>query len=471
MLLQLAVRHGQIGLCDYLLTNVEHFRRDDQLHQAAMALGWADFVPGTTDVRARILELFASKYDMDVYIFGPSDDSLHSLKSRFYHLSEVIMSHQPMSLEKVSFKDRFNVAMKFRGRSPADFLAATGLEIGDQLLAMTDEIGSTVLHWVALQWSLCYRRGWPPSLLTSYGDFIVDLVKAGSSVSATNKRGHSPLMYLLAWEQLSDEWDYGSYEIPQEIHPSQIFSSWCVLLNHAGVPLTHYVERENVILSRLDMEHSVQCRWRARTLELKSISLSDQTTVTLEVYTIEDHTIWENHPPPGTFTDTLPDLCRLPWYPFPGDYPQAFWQLTETKVLTSSKPFQLSSDSIDDVKFDLGRVLFGGIQDDHMMLATVYRREQQRIGRSQNATVNKRRATSTPPAATRFVSLSKKISHHRSPTGYPVHVHKCLQDFRWGFCSSRYDELYNMWAACMAGCSGRPDHGAQIADAFLPQEK
>ena len=468
--LQLAVYHGQIRLCDYLLTNVEHFRRDDQLHQAA---GWLDYIPPTTGVRAGILELFAAKYDMDVYVFGPSDDGMRSLKRLFYQLSKVIMSHQPMSLEKVSFKDRFNVAMKFRGRSPADFLTAAGLKTGDQLLAMTDETGSTVLHWAALHWSLCYQRVWPPSLLTSYGDFIVDLVKAGSSVSAINKRRHSPLMYLLAWEQFSDDWNYGAYdsEIPHDIHPSQIVSSWCMLLNRAGVPLTHYLERENVLLSRLGIKHPVQCWWRGRTLELKGISLGDQATFTLEVYTTEDHVVWENRPPPGTFMDTLPDLCRLPLHPASGDDSQAFWQVTETKTLKTSKPFRLSLDSIDDVECDLGRVLFGGIQDDHMMLATVYRREQQRIGRSQNATVDKKRASSTPPADKRFVSLEKEISHHCSPKGYPVYVHKCLQDFHWGFCKSKWEGPYGMRATCMAGCSGRPDHGAQIAYAFLSQEK
>ena len=86
-----------------------------------------DLAPCPISLRAEILELFAGKYDMDVYIFGPSDDSLRSLKSLFYHFSKAIMSHQPMSLEKVSFKDRFNIAMKLRMRSPQIFLPLSGL--------------------------------------------------------------------------------------------------------------------------------------------------------------------------------------------------------------------------------------------------------------------------------------------------------------------------------------------------------
>ena len=128
------------------------------------------------------MELFAGKYYMDVYIFGPHDDGSHALRSVFYDLSEVIMSHQPLSLERASLADRFEIAMKLRGRSPADFLTTVGLGIDDQLLSMTDETGSTVLHWAAMHWSICYRREWSLSRLVSYGDFIVNLISAGSSV-------------------------------------------------------------------------------------------------------------------------------------------------------------------------------------------------------------------------------------------------------------------------------------------------
>ena len=54
------------------------------------------------------------------------------------------------------------------------------------------------------------------------------------------------------------------------------------------------------------------------------------------------------------------------------DYSEVFWQLAETRTLISSKPVQLSPDTIDDVEFDLGRILFGGTQDDRMNLAAVY---------------------------------------------------------------------------------------------------
>ena len=465
---QLAAYHGQARLCDYLLGNVEHFKRDDQLHQAVT---WLDYAPYSTSLQAEILELFAGKYDMDVYILGPHDDCSRALRSVFYELSKVIMSHQPLSLERASLADRFNIAMKLRGRSPVDFLTTVGLGIDDQLLTMTDETGSTVLHWAAMHWSICHRREWSSSRLESYGNLILDLIRAGSSVSAINERGHSPLMYLLKFDHPSHEWLYATYSIPDRTHPSQIVSSWGVLLSQAGVSLSEYVERENFLLSCLETEHPIHFLWRNRWLELKGIALGDQTTFIMEVGTTQWHSIWECQPTPGSFMDPTPDLYRLPWCPSSEDDSRVFWQCIETKLLRSSKPFHLSPDSIDDIEFDLGQVLFGGTQDDHRNLAAVYRREQQRLGRARNDICGKRRSSSTPPASKKFHKEATRIPGPHSPKGYAWSVHKCPQDVRWGFCTVEYGDSRDLRAICMAGCSGRPDHGSHIAATFLPPEK
>jgi hypothetical protein len=160
-----------------LLDKVEHFRRDEQLRQALRPLSFASYA---TRLRAEILELLASKYGLNVCIFGSSDDESPSLKTLFYDLSKTIMSNQPQSLERIPLGDRFNIAMKLRGRSPIDFLATVGLELDDQLLSMTDERGSTILYWAAINWSICHRRKWSSSRLKSYEDLIIDLIKAGS---------------------------------------------------------------------------------------------------------------------------------------------------------------------------------------------------------------------------------------------------------------------------------------------------
>ena len=433
-----------------------------------MPLSFASY---TTKLQAEILELFVSKYGMDVYIFGPRDNRSPTLKTVFYELSNVIMSHQPLNLDKVPIGDRFSIAMKLRGRSPADFLATVGLDIGNQLLSMTDERGSTVLHWAAMHWSICYRRAWSSYQLISYGDLIVKLIKTGSCVSHVDKHGLSPLMYLLSFDHPSDDWEYGTFPIPDQIHPSQIVSSWGMLLSQAGVSLSDYVERENILLSRLETEHLVQFLWRDRWVELEGIALSDQTKFTMEVNTIEYNTIWECQPIPGSFMNATPGLCRLPWCPSSRDDSQVFWQRIEVNVLRSSKPFQLSPDGIDDVEFDLGHILFGGTQDDHMNLAAVYWREQQRIGRARNGICSKRRSSSTPPATKTFDKPWTKIPTSRSPRDYARSVHKCPQDVRWGFCTIGSGEVRDMRAICMAGCNGRPDHGSHIATAFLPPEK
>lgn len=408
---------------------------------------------------------------MDVYILGPHDDGSRALRSVFYELSKVIMSHQPLSLERVSLADRFNIAMKLRGRSPVDFLTTVGLGVDDQLLSMTDETGSTVLHWAAMHWSICHRREWSSSRLVSYGDLIVDLIRAGSSVSAIDGRGHSPLMYLLEFDHPSREWLYATYEIPDRTHPSQIVSSWGVLLEQAGVSLSEYVERENRLLSCLETEHSIHFFWRNRWLELKGIALADQTTFIMEVGTCQWHEIWERQPIPGSFMDTTSDLYRLPWCPSSGDDSRVFWHRIETKLLRSSKPFHLSPDSIDDIEFDLGRILFGGTQDDHMNLSAVYRREEKRIGRAQNGICSRRRSSSTPPATKAFDAIRTIIPGPHSPKGYACSVHKCPQDIRWGFCPTEDGHSRLLRAMCMAGCSGRPDYGSHIATSFLPPEK
>jgi hypothetical protein len=465
ILSQLAAYHGQIRMCDYLLGNVEHLRRDDQLHQAMRSI---DLGPRIITLQAEILELFAGKYNMDVYIFGPSDDISYFLRNIFYDFSDVIMSHQPVGLEKVSHQDRFNIAMKLRERSPADFLATIGLEINEQLLTMTDETGSTVLHWAAVHWTIGYRTGWPSVRLTLYGDLVVSLVKSGSSVSAINSHGHTPLMYLLAGEYSLVDWYFWICPIPHGLHPSQILNSWGTLLNHAGVSLPEYVEMENFLLSRLDMECRVTWRWRGKQLELQRLALDDRTTLTIEVCSTEDYRIYGSQPMPGSFANTIPYLYRLPWRPSSDDDTQGVWRLTETKTLRSSKAFRLSPDSIEDLEFELGRILFGGTQDDHMMLAAIYQREQRRIGRVRDGMVNKRRSSSTPPAAKTFGEYRMMIPQRHSPAGCPVHVHKCLEDVRWGFCRDEFADGLDTRAICIAGCNGRPDNGAHVVAAFLP---
>ena len=423
-------------------------------------------------VRAEILELFAGKYNMDVNIWGPDDSSSRCFKSEFYHSSKVIMSHQPIGLESVSSQDRFNIAMRFRGRSPKDFLTTVGLKMDDELLALTDESGATALHWAARQWSVGHRRR-PSPQLALYGDFIVSLVKAGAHVSAIDEHGHSPLMYLLDSDDVPGDWCYGTWSVPHELCPVQIVHSWSMLLAQAGILLTRYIEWENDLLSQLDSEHPVRWLWRGRHMELEHLSLGNGTTLTMNVHTIEHCMIWESRPPPGAFVDNTQGLRRL-WWQIPEDDPEISWQLIEVRDLKSSEPLTLSPDSIDNVEFELSHILFGGTQDDHMALTAVYQREQRRADRCRNGIASRRRSSSTPPAARTFVAHVTRIPHPHSakyrPLG-PLLVHKCLSDAQWGFCGPFERASLDMQATCMAGCKRRPDHGAYLAATFLPQER
>jgi hypothetical protein len=249
-------------------------------------------MPSDTSVRADILELLAGKYNMDVYIWGSDDDISNVLQFEFYELSNVIMSHQPLEVERVSTQHRFNIAMKLRGRSPTDFLATVGLGIDDLLLAMTDQLGANALHWAAMHWSIGHRRQWPLPRLKIYGDFTISLLKAGLPVSAIDRCCHTPFMYLLDWDDPPGGWSYGTWILPNKVCPEHIISSWGTLLQRAEVSLPEYVERENVLLSRIVAEHQVQFNWRGRILELQSVALSDQMTFTMRVKTVESYEKW-----------------------------------------------------------------------------------------------------------------------------------------------------------------------------------
>ena len=406
---------------------------------------------------------------MDVYIWGPDDDTSRFLKCEFQTLSRIIMCHQPVDLERVSSQDRFNIAMKLRLRFPKDFLATVGLEHKDQLPNLTDESGATVLHWAAQQWSVGHRCGWPSAWLTLYEDFIVSLVKAGSVVSAIDMHGHSPLMYLLDGDHVPGMWSNKTWSIPGGLCPVQLVRAWTNLLVQAGRSLPEYIDSENELLSHLDSEHTVSWLWRGQELELEHLALGNDMTLRIHVHTTKRCAIWESQPPPGAFVDSKPSPRRLWWYP-PEDDPDGFWQPIELRMLKSSEPFMLSPDSINDVEFDLGQILFGGTQDDHMTLAAVYRREQRRFDRSRKGLSSRRRSSSTPPATRTFVEFMTHVPHPHRFKFLPF-VHKCPLDSQWGFCGPSRGRPDDMWATCMAGCSGRPNHGANIAAAFLPQEK
>lgn len=458
-------------MCDYLLSNVDHSQRDDQMHGA---MGIFHSIGGS-NCRAQILELFASKYNMDVYIFGPNDDAIRGLKNEFYDLSKIVLSHQPISLEKVPVQDRFNVAMKLRGRPPKDFLATVVLDIGDQLLHMTDECGATALHWAALHWSMGHRRGWPSSRRAGHGDFVVALVKAGSSVSAIDNHGHTPLMYLLDWDRPGD-WNYGTYHMPDRLCPLRFMSSWATLLANAGVSMPEYVARENSILSHLEAAHPVEWRWRGETMELESIALGSQTTLIMSVHRVKGLYVYERRPPPGSFAHLTTNLRVRwhPWYSLEEDDHYLSWQFFDYRTLRSSQPCLLSHDSIDDVVFDLGQILFGDTKDDHATLTAVYRRHQQRLDRQRHGLLHKRRSSSTPPAARNFYPHVIDVPVYHNFDGRQLRIHKCPLDGQWGFTPDRLfvgEEYHPMWAICLKGCLGRPDLGADIVNAFFPHKR
>jgi hypothetical protein len=235
--------------------------------------------------------------------------------------------------------------------------------------------------------------------------------------------------------------------------------------------MPRYLATENELLSRSGPEHQIHEYWRGRTMELKSVTVSDQMTFAMRVHTVDHYERWEVQPPPGSYTNITPELRILPWAPASEGGFEQFWQLVERVTLKSSEHFVLSPDSIEDAEFSLGDILFGATQDDHTTLAAICQREQWRIDRGRNGIRDRRRSSSAPPAAKTFVQYRIRICHPHPPNSRPLYVHKCPRDSHWGFCSGSEEHEYGTWAICMSGCGGRPDHSADIVAAFVPQEK
>lgn len=436
----------------------ESFRNEGALVAAAAAMSHM----GLKQVyREQILELFAGKFGMLVDVIDPDAGSLVFLRNNFADMSSAILSHQTFDWQMLPLGERFNIAMRLRERTPDEFLRTVGLPVSSQLAVQSNALGKTALHWAAREWSkVCLVRN-APSQLSDYAVFVVSLLKMEPLVHALDKRGRSPLMYLLDrrfYEEEHDDWT--NYYIPC-VDKSALVDKWSGLLVDAGVSLPQYVARENTLLaSRRDQ---TMILWPGQLGELSRLVLSEHQSLQLEVMLCVERRIWEFRPPPGCLSDFGSDRPKICWWPGEADGAEAFWQQTEPVTLRS-RPFKLETSYAQPLGSAPFQVLFDGSQDDHSAMAALsYRdrkaRDQERLyGRS-------RRSRSMPPPGKRFGLSEWYIWQCRirmpSHEVFVPFIHRCLLDPQWRFhISYGYSRS---WRACPTVCSSGIELASIIA--------
>jgi hypothetical protein len=465
----LAVFHNQYELCQFLLANFEHFRKEDQIIQAATIYDryWVD-----SPADEQILELFAGKHNMNVDITSPEDEIPAFLKAEFCQLRKVIMSHQTIPLTDLSLEERFEIAMRFGELTPGEFLDTVGIEVGGDLLALKDGFGGTVLHWAATQWSIAAAMKGSSSTLTAHAKFVASLLAAGSPVSATDVQGYSPLMYALLNDgQRPNIWH--SHRCGYEDH-TVLVNSWMRLLAATGISIPAYVETENSLLKSLGSDHTVRLVYHDERAELDSIAIGDDTKMKINVKLVTRIDIRERTQTPGSFVHATRMPSKIWWYPWDsnsdGPYDDYHYRkIIDSKELKSSAPFTLTPDSIVEAQRDMTTILFNRSQDDSGPLSAIFQRNQQRVSHEGKSISTRRRSASTGPPANPFHRYVSQVPQTvLLQEGYPVclRVHKCPFDSRWDFKALNMLESHDMWRNCMKGCPGKPDHATKISDSF-----
>lgn len=483
---QMAVKHRQLELCDYLLTRFEPLRNDDQLQEAALML---DLVPVKWRKRytKQWFELFVGKFGMDVDVIDASSRLLQFFQDNFQELSEVILSHQSVDLTEWPLQARFKVAMRLENRTPLEFMRIVGLPVSNELAQLSDAQMGTALHWAAKEWHQYanFAPG-PETVQTSrHNDreaFVLALLEHKQLLHALDKYGKTPLTSLTCQVRWGYNREQDELWLPYDFSQGFVVPTehWSMLLHRAGVPLPQYVARENVLLKTHVNKYDLHLMTKlGRAYVLSRFVLSKYKELQLEATALTTMNIWEFRPPPGLFLNPSHDeSSNIFWPPNAddrGDRP--FWQKTSSRDLRSS-PFRLTtSHELHTDEFTVFRALFQRTHDDHSALALLAGRDRRRRAHEEREKSRHKRprSSSMPPPL--------GVAHlHKKPAGFTLYrsrfrvsgegnivprLHKCPFDSQWGF-SAPNEHISQSWRACMKGCQGRVDYWAMF-ERFLAQ--
>lgn len=475
--LQLTVKYGQLELCDFLLTQFEPLRSDEQLHMAVVMVITAN-VPLRARYLAELFELFAGKFDMDVDVMDASPYLSLFLETNFYVLSEAILSHQSVDLVNWPLQERFRIAMRLEWNTPLVFQRTVGLPVSNRIAQMSDEYTGTCLHWALKEWfnqaEFSYASGASHTTgCKDHEEFVTALLKNKPLLHAMDKLGRTPLTHSLDRNSFIEEDDlWMPYRGPHG-NLATLTEYWGRLLEDAGVSLPQYVARENALLKARSGFLPICLAYRCgRGIELRRFVLSEQQTLRFEVTAVTRMDIWEFRPTPGLFFEPCQDYSTILWPPNEDDGDRTCWQDTGSREMRS-KPFQWTRvHELDTDEYTIFKALFHETHDDHSALALLLSRDRRKCAQDSRRP-RKPRSSSMPP-------LGNACRHDNLPgfhllfhshytladktTVLPC-LHKCLFDSQWGFDvpDGRGD---HSWRACMSGCQGRTDYSS-LFEEFL----
>ena len=400
---------------------------------------------------------------------------LSFLQDSFWQLSGAILSHQTIDLAFWPLQERFRIAMRLENRSPFDFQRTVGLPISE-IAQLSDAHLGTALHWAAKEWYFYYSRGSEAVNTTGYRDrtqFVMELLENGALLHALDKRGRTPLTCMLDCSFVQDE---GELWIPWSfawLGCRTLTECWGSLLGDAGVCLSHYVARENALLSAR-REDGICLRLSGtvnRGFELRRFALSKQQSLQIEVTTVTQMEIWEFRPPPGLFLDSRRDHSTICWPPDFEDGDRTCWQKTSSRELRS-KPFEWTRTHHGDLdEVSIFEAVFNTTHDDHSALALLLSRDRRK--RSLENRHRPRRSSSMPPLETAWVRENPRSLKLRYELRFGVPgmenvvplIHRCLLDSQWGFQVPAQSYRYaHSWRACMQGCQGRTDYPSMFEE-------
>lgn len=489
--LKVAAQYGHLQLCELLLAESSFFRNDQTMQSALQS-----FISQST-VRLEVASgsisreadafynLFVGHHGLAVEIDDPRDISNPSLQrfDPFHEFHEsvasnkllsndsvrLILANQVLPYKQLSLERKFRIAMKSKGWPAQNFVDFLRPTTTAQPARQIDSLGRTALHWAAehLGYWICGK--WDRDLSNmntqrdNYAMLVKELLATGSDAHALTVDRETPLtsmLFAMSSPFVASHWDYAF-----------AVKLWGKILLDAGLLLQNYVENENVLQKLYPSKFGSkrEIKWYGYHFHGLQVFMLEDRTLTLRVNYEWSLGIWDNLPPPGTWTHD----ARLPrsvvWTPTQCDYPTSFWTPARTLHL-HTQPYLLErlqqSNEIHSAERvrTIWRELFSNSQDDHGPIAMSSWNDNERVKASyQNS---RRRGSSMPPEVTvantdqisedayGALTLRGRYGRWFSSVHKGLGLGKCIVTSKWTKLSRRswqYGDVWDVRQACLRG--------------------
>jgi hypothetical protein len=467
----MAASGGHLELCRFLLRESSLFNEDALMLSALdRSLRHAYYYQRDQRLVESFYDLLARDNTMEYEL----RDSLEQRADQFSILHttasfDVVLARQSVPFLSLPFAQRFDTALASVGWPPDAFLTSLDHHDPEQLARKATKRGKTALHWAAQHfgtWVREYEHGIFGSNASAraqgYAKLASRLVSMGADVHSLwhyNEKGAS------VWTLHRDSFlcflgglKIDSYALWDKEGIARAVDLWGHMLVDAGLSLPDYVEAENKYLSSIqntDMD-TLPLGERGRSLALKKLLISEQSTLLLEVKEFSRMDIWKEEAAkiPGAWpmSSTLPDT--IIWHPEKKDSRAGMrwvrtgsvYRIYEEKTTETIDKLRLMHN---DLLNQAQRNEMESTQDDHGLTFLLLGQRRELCQQTGATTLNRRRASSCPPSFRTFESHPKNDETTRdmmifTPSACIFEIHKCPFDSRWRSRSSD-------WRSCMQG--------------------